>query len=284
MFTIAFALGSGLAGLGGGLGIEVLGLDSAFPLKFMVYFLLVVVVGGAGTLRGPLLAAMILGVFDVSAKYYLPQAGAFDDLCGDGGVAPGVPRGTAGAPRMTPPPGPGLATGRWRWAEVVFWLVPLACFFIFPGYLVLASQVLIIGLFALSLDLVLGYAGILSLGHAAFFGLGAYTAGLLAAHGWGEPLSGLAAGIAVAAAGGFLTSVLVVRGEDLARLMVTLGVGAPALRGRQPRGVAHRRRGRALGRHDGQGARRLRVRPRRQHRFVYSSWCSSCCSSSRADW
>ena len=77
VFTTAFALGSGLAGLGGALGIEVLGLDSAFPLKYMVYFLLVVVVGGAGTLRGPLLAAMILGVCDVAAKYYLPQAGAF---------------------------------------------------------------------------------------------------------------------------------------------------------------------------------------------------------------
>ena len=74
----------------------------------------------------------------------------------------------------------GLATGRWRWGELVFWLVPLAGFFLLPGYRVLASQVLIMGLFALSLDIVLGYAGILSLGHAAFFGLGAYTAGLLA--------------------------------------------------------------------------------------------------------
>jgi branched-chain amino acid transport system permease protein len=77
VFTAAFALGSGLAGLGGALGIEVLGLDSAFPLKFMVYFLLVVVVGGAGTLQGPLVAAMILGVCDVAGKYYLPGAGAF---------------------------------------------------------------------------------------------------------------------------------------------------------------------------------------------------------------
>ena len=77
VFTATFALGSGLAGLGGALGIEVLGLDPSFPLKFMVYFLLVVVVGGAGTLRGPLAAAMILGVCDVAAKYYVPQAGAF---------------------------------------------------------------------------------------------------------------------------------------------------------------------------------------------------------------
>jgi len=117
-----------------------------------------------------------------------------------------------------------LATGRWRWAEIVYWLVPLACFFLFPGYRVLATQVLIMGLFALSLDIVLGYAGILSLGHAAFFGLGAYTAGLLSVHGWGEPISGLAAGVVVAAIAGFLVSWLVVRGEDLARLMVTLGL------------------------------------------------------------
>ena len=125
---------------------------------------------------------------------------------------------------MTAPPARGLATGRWHWAETVFWLVPLACFFLFPGYRVLASQVMIVGLFAMSLDIVLGYAGILSLGHAAFFGLGAYTAGLLATHGWGEPISGMVAGVAVAALAGFLVSVLVVRGEDLARLMVTLGL------------------------------------------------------------
>lgn len=77
VFSVAFALGSGLAGLGGALGIEVLGLDASFPLKFMVYFLLVVVVGGAGTIKGPLVAALLLGVLDVAGKYYVPQIGAF---------------------------------------------------------------------------------------------------------------------------------------------------------------------------------------------------------------
>ena len=77
VFSVSFALGSGLAGLGGALGVEVLGLDSGFPLKFMVYFLLVVVVGGAGTIRGPLAAAIVLGVLDVAGKYYVPQLGAF---------------------------------------------------------------------------------------------------------------------------------------------------------------------------------------------------------------
>jgi len=77
VFSLTFALGSGLAGLGGGLGIDVLGLDPTFPIKFMVYFLLVVAVGGAGTIKGPLFAALILGVFDVAGKYYVPEVGAF---------------------------------------------------------------------------------------------------------------------------------------------------------------------------------------------------------------
>ncbi|HET9752438.1 MAG TPA: ATP-binding cassette domain-containing protein [Myxococcales bacterium] len=118
-----------------------------------------------------------------------------------------------------------LADGRWRLPEIAFWVAPIAAFFLFPGYLVLGSQVFITALFALSLDLILGHAGILSLGHAAFFGLGAYTAGLLAQHGWGEPLSGLAAAGAVAAVAGFASSFLVVRGGGLTQLMVTLGIG-----------------------------------------------------------
>jgi branched-chain amino acid transport system permease protein len=121
-------------------------------------------------------------------------------------------------------PAAGLAGDRWRASEIAFWLLPVAAFFALPGYLVLGSQILIVGLFALSLDLILGYAGIVSLGHAAYFGAGAYTAGLLAAHGWGEPLSGLVAAGVVAATIGWMAAFLVVRGEDLTRLMVTLGI------------------------------------------------------------
>jgi branched-chain amino acid transport system permease protein len=77
IFMLTFALGSGLAGLGGALGIDVLGLDPTFPVKYMVYFLLVVAVGGAGSIKGTLWAALILGVFDVAGKYYVPEAGAF---------------------------------------------------------------------------------------------------------------------------------------------------------------------------------------------------------------
>ena len=73
----------------------------------------------------------------------------------------------------------------------MFWLATLLPFALFPDYLILASQIAITALFALSLDLILGYAGIVSLGHAAFFGVGAYAAGLLSKYGWGEPITGL---------------------------------------------------------------------------------------------
>jgi branched-chain amino acid transport system permease protein len=118
-----------------------------------------------------------------------------------------------------------LPDGRWRPLELVFWLVAVALFFALPDYRVLGSQVLITGLFALSLDLILGYAGIVSLGHAAFFGLGAYAAALLAKNGIADPLLGLVAGALVAAIAGYVISFLVVRGNDLTRLMVTLGIG-----------------------------------------------------------
>ncbi|MBI4986858.1 MAG: branched-chain amino acid ABC transporter permease [Rhodocyclales bacterium] len=77
VFTLAFALGSGLAGLGGALGVEMLGLDPGFPVKYMVYFLIVVAVGGSGNIHGSLIASLMLGLFDVCGKYYLPQVGAF---------------------------------------------------------------------------------------------------------------------------------------------------------------------------------------------------------------
>lgn len=113
---------------------------------------------------------------------------------------------------------------RWRWSERLFWTLPLAAYFAFPESLVLLSQIAITGLFCLSLDLILGYAGIVSLGHAAFFGVGAYAAGLLASHGHGDPLLGLAGAALCAAALGYASSFLVLRGADLTRLMVTLGV------------------------------------------------------------
>lgn len=118
-----------------------------------------------------------------------------------------------------------MSTARRTALELSFWLLPVAAFFLFPDYRVLGSQVLIAGLFALSLDLCLGFAGIVTLGHAAFYGVGAYTAGLLATHGWHEPLSAVAAASVMAAVVGLATSLLVVGRQGLTRLMVSLGVG-----------------------------------------------------------
>jgi branched-chain amino acid transport system permease protein len=117
------------------------------------------------------------------------------------------------------------AQNRWQWSEIAFWLATLLPFVLTPSYLVLASQIAITALFVLSLDLILGFCGIVSLGHAAYFGVGAYTAGLLSKYGWGEPLTGLiAAGIA-AGLFGYLTSFIIARFRHLALIMITLGIG-----------------------------------------------------------
>jgi branched-chain amino acid transport system permease protein len=114
---------------------------------------------------------------------------------------------------------------RWRTIEIVFWLATLLPFVLAPNYLVLASQIAITALFALSLDLILGYAGIVSLGHATFFGFGAYTAGLLSKWGWGEPLSGLLVSGLAAGLLGYLMSFIIARFRHLALIMITLGFG-----------------------------------------------------------
>jgi branched-chain amino acid transport system permease protein len=115
--------------------------------------------------------------------------------------------------------------GSWHWSEVAFWIIVLACGLLLPSRYLVMTEVVRLALFALSLDLILGYAGIVSLGHAAFFGVGAYAAGLLSVHGLvNEPvLALLVAGLAAMVLG-FVTSFLVIRGVDLTRLMVTLGI------------------------------------------------------------
>jgi branched-chain amino acid transport system permease protein len=113
----------------------------------------------------------------------------------------------------------------WHWSEIAFWCFLLACGFLFPSRYLIMTEIVRLALFGLSLDLILGYAGIVSLGHAAFFGIGAYGAGLLALHGIiNEPVVALLAAGLAATAIGFLTSFLVIRGVDLTRLMVTLGI------------------------------------------------------------
>jgi branched-chain amino acid transport system permease protein len=114
---------------------------------------------------------------------------------------------------------------RWHPFEIAFWLATLTPYFLFPDYLSLASQIAVAALFALSLDLILGYAGIVSLGHAAFFGVGAYSAGLFTKFVWGEPLTGLLVAAVIAAAFGYATSFIIARFRHLTLIMITLGLG-----------------------------------------------------------
>src|SRR5258705_8111475 len=114
---------------------------------------------------------------------------------------------------------------RWHWSEIAFWILALSCAFLFPSRYLIMTDIVRLALFELSLDLILGSAGIVSLGHAAFFGVGAYSAGLLALHGIvTEPVMALVVAGLAATVVGFLTSFLVIRGVDLTRLMVTLGI------------------------------------------------------------
>src|SRR3982074_785117 len=118
-----------------------------------------------------------------------------------------------------------MARSRWRVSEIVFWILALAIALLFPSRYLIMTDIVRLALFALSLDLTLGYAGLVPLGHAAFFGVGAYSAGLLALHGIvTEPVVALVVAGLVATAVGFLTSFLVIRGADLTGMMVTLGI------------------------------------------------------------
>ena len=115
---------------------------------------------------------------------------------------------------------------RLRPVELLPWLLAGVAFFVFDDYLSLGSQILITILFALSLDLVLGYAGIITLGHSAFFGVGAYTAGIYAAHISGEPLSGLLVAAIAAAITGCISGLVILRTQGLTLLMLTLAITA----------------------------------------------------------
>jgi len=112
---------------------------------------------------------------------------------------------------------------RFRWPEALPWLIAIACFFVFPDRMTFGGQVLIMVMFAISLDLILGYAGIVTLGHAAFFGIGAYTVGLLIARfGWSEPISSLFAAAVLSALVGFASGWFLLRYRGLTLLMLTL--------------------------------------------------------------
>ncbi len=156
---------------------------------------------------------------------------------------------------------------RLRAIELLPWVIAIAAYFGFDDYLSLGSQILIMILFALSLDLVLGYAGIVTLGHSAFFGVGAYAAGIYAVRVSGEPLSGLLVGAAAAAAVGWASGLVILRTQGLTLLMLTLADHRIAGRGREQGELRHRRRRWAARRGHRSDPRHLPLRPVRSHRL-----------------
>ena len=193
VFGATFALGSGLAGLGGALGIPVLGLDPNFGLQFLVHILLVVTVGGAGSMTGTLFASLALGIIDTLGKYYASDLGGFviygtmiilllmfpHGLNKRGGTKsaahPAHVMVSAPSLKVLMARGsiqPVLPDASWRLLELLLWLTPLLVPLLLPGYLALATQIVITCIFVISLDLILGYSGVVSIGHAAPFGLG----------------------------------------------------------------------------------------------------------------
>src|SRR6202012_3184803 len=137
----------------------------------LVYFLMVVAIGGLGSLRGPFVAALLLGLGDTACKYLVPELGAFFVFAAMIALLLWRATGLIGR-AWGSAVDPLIRRHRLRAVELLPWVIAVAAFFAFDEYLSLGSQILIMIIFAMSLDLVLGYAGIVTLGHSAFFGVG----------------------------------------------------------------------------------------------------------------
>ena len=235
LFMTTFALGSGLAGLGGGLGADLLAINPGYALAEPRLF--PDCRGGRRARQHSRTVRRRPSARDRRQRLQISAAGIRRILhlrTDDGDSAVAAARAVRS--RMTPIGAVDAFARRHRYhlLEALPWLAAaVAPYFVFPDYLALGAQILATILFALSADLVLGYAGIVTLGHAAFFGTGAYTAGILAAHGWGEPITGLLAGAAAAALVGLLSGLVVLRTTGLDLADADPGRGDDAGRGGQ---------------------------------------------------
>ena len=262
VFLATFAFGSGLAGLGGALGAELLGLDPTFPLKYMIYFLVVVAVGGTTTITGPLLASLLLGIADVAGKYYVPKLGAFIIYCVMIAVlmraAAGPVRAAGSAMTASPQPataGSALARVRARgralapW-EIALWSRRSLAWFVFPRHAALLERDRDPGAVRRVARPDPGLrrhrvARAMRRSSAP----AAYAAALFAKHVMPDPLVGLVVATAAAALlGAGDAASLVLRGTDLTRLMVTLGVALILYELANRFDKHHRRRRRPAGR------------------------------------
>jgi branched-chain amino acid transport system permease protein len=229
LFSIAFALGCGLAALGGAIGYSVLPLEPLYPFKYLTLVLIVVTLSGFGNVKASAAAAIGVGIADTACRYLLPEFGSVVIYLVLLVVVLWRARGTL-ANRVHPLEGvlssDLLGRKRDRPYEFLFLALAVLTFFVFEDRLSFATSVLIMVLFALSLDFVLGFAGVVTLGHALFFGTGAYVAGLLALSGLTEAISGLLLAGMASALLAAVVGPLVLGLTGLPQIMATLALGA----------------------------------------------------------
>jgi branched-chain amino acid transport system permease protein len=228
VYSMAFALGCVLAALGGAVGYPMLPLEPLYPFKYLTLILIVVTLSGFGNVKSSAIAAIGVGIAETACRYLLPEFGSVVIYIVLLAVVVWRSRGTL-ISRVNALEGvlsSNLLERRPDWIfPAVFLGLALLTVFVFSDSLSFAASVLIMVLFALSLDFVLGYAGIVSLGHALFFGVGAYVAGLLALAGLREAITGMLLAGASAALLGAVVGPLVLRLTGLPQIMATLALG-----------------------------------------------------------
>ncbi len=237
IYAITFALSVALGAFGGVIGAELLPIEPYYALRYMVVILVVVSIGGAGSIGGAVAASLLLGFVDTASKYLL--AGYADILfyLAVIGIVMIFPHGLLGrkAPTHTSSvtavasvdaPRRGIALI----ASLAMGVVGVAAYFIWPEYSGYFSRIVSISLLVISLDLLVGYCGIATLGQAAFYGIGAYATGNMALHsGHNDPFILLAAGLVAGGIAGVVSGAIIVRATGLAQLVLTVAIVQLAL-------------------------------------------------------
>lgn len=233
LFTCTFAFGCGLAALGAVLGAALLPLEPSYALHYLVLFFIVVAIGGMGSFKGSFVAALVVGVIDTLGKYFVPQVAPYLIFLVTIALLLWRPFGFASVVAVVPRSEPQLQTPQHRYPSLqrlgplwicLPWIAVMVLFFVHAVQHDLWATVFIMALLTLSLDLALGHAGIITLGQAAFFGFGAYCAGLFCIHVNADPLLGLIVAAAATGLFGLLSGALILHTRGLTLLMLTLAI------------------------------------------------------------
>ena len=231
IYSLTFALSVALGAMGGVIGAELLPIDPYYALRYMVTILVVVSIGGAGSIGGALTAALLLGLIDTVGKYLAPGYGDALFYVAVIGVVLAFPDGLLGrraaahasAATPTPVDGPDRRVALVCIAGIA--VAGMAAYLIFPDYAGYLSRMVSMALLVLSLDLIVGYCGVATLGQAALYGIGAYAAGIAALRaGITDPVAMLGVGMVAGGLAGLVSGALIVRAKGLAQLVLTVAL------------------------------------------------------------